>query len=121
MYIGSAVVNVRAPDAPFAKSATVSLVLWSPSTSIWLNVRLTALEIDDCSTAWCTSASVVMNASIVAMSGCIMPAPFAQPPTVTVRPSTSNCTAYSLWCVSVVMIDFANSVPPSSLSSIVGM
>ena len=92
----SSAVSSPAPDAPFAKSATVSLVLWSPSTSIWLNVRLTECESDDCNSDCSTFASVVMNASIVAMLGCIMPAPFVQPPTVTVCPPTSSCTAYSL-------------------------
>ena len=56
-----------------------------------------------------------MKDSIVAMLGWIIPTPLADPPTVTTRPSISSETAASFSCVSVVMIDRAKSLPPSSL------
>ena len=61
-----------------------------------------------------------MKHSIVAMFGWIIPAPLAIPPTVTVCPSISTCTARSLVCVSVVMMARARSCPPSSERRIVG-
>ena len=59
----------------------MSLVEHSPSTVIALNVRPATSRSALSSSAGSTFASVVMNASIVASIGSIMPAPLAMPPT----------------------------------------
>ena len=59
----------------------MSLVEHSPSTVIALNVRPVTSRSARSSSAGGTAASVVMNDSIVASIGSIMPAPFAMPPT----------------------------------------
>ena len=101
------------PDAPFARTSSVSFVLVSPSTEIALNVRSAALSSVARSVAASTRASVVTNARSVAMCGWIIPAPFATPPRRTgprARP-TSRCA--SLGFVSVVMIARAIASPAS--------
>ena len=55
-----------------------------------------------------------MNDSIVAMSGWIMPAPFAMPVTVTGTPSTVTRRDAPFGTVSVVMIAFAAANQPSA-------
>ena len=54
-------------------------------------------------------ASQVMNASIVAMFGCIIPEPFATPAVVTISLSNVSVTTHVFVSLSVVNIDFAKS------------
>ena len=84
------------------------------STVTRLKVVPTAERSAASQAALVSGASVVMTASIVAMLGAIMPLPFAMPPTVYVRPSTTTSAAASLATVSVVMMAFAASGPPSA-------
>src|SRR5260370_28590546 len=68
-----------APAAPLARTSSESFVEVSPSMLIALNVRaVTSLSVF-CSREGAMAASVVTNASVVAMFGWIMPAPLAQP------------------------------------------
>ena len=99
---------------PVAASTKLSLVDVSPSTVAPLNDTSATSRSSGCRTARATGASVAMNASIVAMSGWIMPAPFAMPVTVTVAPSIVACRDAPLGTVSVVMIAFAASNQPSA-------
>ena len=62
---------------------------------------------------WGTLASVAIKASMVAMSGRIIPAPFDIPVSVTVLPSTSICRETSFGRVSVVRMAFAARGQPS--------
>src|SRR5216110_2704775 len=71
------------PEAPPARSRTVSLVLVSPSTEMALKLRSTTRRSSGCSPAGSPTASVVSTASSVAISGWIIPAPLAMPPTGT--------------------------------------
>ncbi len=71
----------------------MSLVLVSPSTVSWFQVRAAAGRRRPARTAGSTAASVRMIESIVAIPGWIMPTPLAQPLIVTERtanPSTSG-------------------------------
>ena len=61
-------------------------------------------RVSGASSAAAIGASVATNDSIVAMSGWIIPAPFAMPVTVTGTPSTSTRRDAPLGTVSVVMI-----------------
>jgi hypothetical protein len=90
------------------------LVEVSPSTVIRLNEPPTASIKQDCNKSLSSPASVTTNASMVAISGRIIPAPLATPVTVTVCPSTSSCREAPLGTVSVVMIPYAASTQPSS-------
>src|SRR2546425_5019871 len=92
------------PDAPPASSRTVSFVLVSPSTEMALKLRSATRRNSGCSPAGSPTASVVSTASSVAMSGWIMPAPLAMPPTVTIPAGVSKRTAQCLGRVSVVMM-----------------
>ncbi len=74
-----------------------------PSTVISLNECPTALARAACSAGGDDDASVVNTASIVAMFGESIAAPFAMPPTM--KPLASTTT--SLVLVSVVRIAFA--------------
>src|SRR5262249_7682921 len=83
---------IVAPLAPLAMTTTVSLREGSPSTVMALNVSSTTWVGARFSSGCGTAASVVTNASMVAegaMSGPIMPDPFAIPPIVTVLPPTT--------------------------------
>ena len=75
-----------APARPVAASSNVSEVDVSPSTVMQLKLRATALF----KSAWRIRAgkraSVKKNASMVAMSGAIMPDPLAKPLILTVPP-----------------------------------
>ena len=75
-------VIVGPPAAPLASRRHVSFVEVSPSTVTQLKVLSVTRESAGCRSAASTGASVVRNASSVAMSGWIIPAPFAMPPTV---------------------------------------
>src|SRR6266567_3534651 len=68
---------------PVAKASKVSDVEVSPSMVTALKVSSTLLLSSDCSAPAATGASVNTNASMVAMSGAIMPAPLAMPLIVT--------------------------------------
>ena len=112
------------PAAPLARTMTASLVEVSPSIVTWLKVRSTAGRRSSASACDAIGASVVRKASMVAICGWIMPAPFAMPPMRISRPSSSRAvTACSLGRVSVVMIARAASVPAPSVrrSSSVGI
>ena len=76
---------VSGPARPEAMSTMVSLVLVSPSTETLLKVASTARFRSFFSTAGEAFASVKTKPSVVAMSGWIIPAPFARPSTVAVR------------------------------------
>ena len=103
---------------PLASTSTVSLVDVAPSTVMTLNDALTASRRAACRVPGSTAASVVHNASIVAMFGASMPAPFAMAPTV--KPSAR--TSASLGTVSVVMMAraaaAADSDPPARAPTI---
>src|SRR6266566_6054059 len=103
------------PDAPPASSSTVSLVLVSPSTEMALKLRSATRRSSGCSAAGSPAASVVSTASSVAMSGWIIPAPLAIPPTVIMPAGVSKRTAQCLGRVSVVMMARAASGPPSAV------
>ncbi len=68
------------PAAAFARTATVSLVLQSPSTVMQLKVFPTVSRSARRSRAARMAQSVVMKQSMVAMFGAIIPEPLAMPP-----------------------------------------
>ena len=80
---------VRRAAAPDARTKTVSLVLVSPSTDSWSQVRAAAGRSRLHRTSGATAASVSTTDSIVAMFGWIIPTPLAMPVTVTVTGSPS--------------------------------
>ena len=88
--------STATPEAPFASRKTQSLVLVQPSTEIALNEPSTASASTRRSVAGGTSASVVTCASVVAMSGRIMPAPLAMPPIRTLPPASVTAARASL-------------------------
>ena len=79
-----------APEVPVANSRAVSLVEVSPSTVTLLNVVRTCRPSMARRTFWWISASVTIKASMVAMSGAIMPDPLAIPAMRTLWPSISH-------------------------------
>ena len=87
-----------------ASRKTQSLVDVQPSTEMALNESAMASASTCCSTAGLTSASVVSWASVVAMSGRIMPAPLAIPPTRASVPPIVTAVSDSLAKASVVRI-----------------
>jgi hypothetical protein len=93
------------------------LVEHSPSTVIALNVTSVTAASARCSSAGSTAASVVTTASIVAISGSIMPDPFAMPPTRKLPAPVRTSTAASFGKGSVVMIARAADGPPSRASA----
>ena len=95
----------------------MSLVEVSPSTVIWLNVAGTTSASALRSTAGSAWTSVVINSSIVAMLGWIMPDPLAMAPMRQGLPPSVNSTAYSLGWVSVVMMAVAAAWLPAALAS----
>ena len=104
------------PAAAVATSAQASLVEVSPSTVMRLKLASTASPTIERNARGSTAASVAMNASIVAMSGRIIPEPLAIPVTVTVRPPRSRVRDAPLGTVSVVAMAAAASSQPSPLS-----
>ena len=72
-----------------AKTSSVSLVEVSPSTVIALNERALARVTIAWSTGAGIAASVKTKASMVAMSGAIIPEPLAMPETMRGTPSMS--------------------------------
>ena len=100
----------------------MSLVLMSPSTVSWFQVRSTARDSAVPRVPGSAVASVAMNASIVAMLGWIMPTPFAIPATITARgrasgPGSSRRTLAALGRVSVV-ISCSASVPNAASDAV---
>ena len=90
-----------------ASTNTQSLVLVQPSTEIALNESADACRSMRRRVACGTSASMVTCASVVAMSGRIMPAPLAMPPMRTRPPGRSTCVWASFGKRSVVRIALA--------------
>ena len=93
----------------------MSFVLVSPSTVIWLNELSTASRRARRRNDGATAASVVMNPSIVAMFGWIIPEPLHMPPMRTVRPPRSTSAWAVFGTVSVVMIARAAASPDCAL------
>ena len=111
------------PTCPFASASTVSFVLVQPSIdSSWNEASAAATNIS-CSASESTAASVVSAASMVAIEGASIAAPFAMPPTVTFVPSASSTRSRaSLRTVSVVrMASAARSPCAPSVSASSGM
>ena len=105
------------PATPLAITTTVSLVEPSPSIVtqlyVWSATRLSAPR----KNAGDTFASVVMNESIVAMLGSIIPEPLAMPEIVTCLRFTTTVVLAYLAKVSVVRIASAARLKPLALSS----
>ncbi len=89
---------------PVAKITKLSFVDVSPSIVAQLNETSAISRVIGVSTSAAIGASVAMNDSIVAMSGWIIPAPFAMPVIVTGTPSTATRREAPFGTVSVVMI-----------------
>ena len=89
----------------------LSFVDISPSIVILLNESATASLNADFNAPFSIAASVVKNASMVAMSGHIMPAPFAAPAIFTFVGPIFISVTISFGTVSVVMIALANFGP----------
>ena len=111
---GPSVVISVFPARPLAMMATISLVEVSPSTLSMLKVFCTSWLRAFCSISAEIAVSVVINTSMVAMLGWIMPLPLAMPPSRQVVPSISNSTAIFFMTVSVVIMAFAASSSPVS-------
>ena len=105
--------------APVAASSSVSLVEVSPSTVMQLKERSEASRSSARSTGAGSLASVATKASMVAMSGAIMPDPLAMPLIWTVTPPIRACRVASLGKVSVVMMAAAAAAQPSSANAAV--
>src|SRR3989338_1319018 len=104
---------------PLAKMILVSFVLISPSTVILLNDSDTLSLKASFKAFLSIQASVVKNASIVAISGDIIPEPFTAPPIMASFPPNLTATAISLCTVSVVIMALANLVPLVFFKSLV--
>ena len=91
----------------------MSFVDVSPSTVMRFRLSPTASRNARASKLGSTAASVVKNASIVAMLGAIIPAPLAMAPIVSVSPPSEKRTRASLGRVSVVRMARAASAPAS--------
>ena len=76
------------PDVPVAASSTVSLVEVSESTVMRLKLFSTDAARHSCAVGESTAKSVNTKASMVAMSGAIMPLPLAMPVTWALVPAT---------------------------------
>jgi len=101
------------PEAPLASTVTVSLVDMQPSESSRSKLTRVAARSARSTVAESTTASVVSTTSMVASAGASMPAPLAIPPMRQPLPSTTTC----LLTLSVVMIAWAASSPPSAVSA----
>ena len=102
---------------PVATTTKLSFVDVSPSTVAPLNDTSATSRAIVASSARSTGASVATNASIVAMFGWIMPAPFAMPVTVIGAPSIVTRRDAPFGTVSVVMIVRAAAPHPASASA----
>ena len=92
------------PAAPVANSSTVSLVEVSLSTVVQLKLRSAPADTRACNGPAGIAASVNTKQSIVAMSGAIMPLPFAMPVIRTVEPAMVAVRVDAFGKVSVVMM-----------------
>ena len=92
-----------------AKASKVSDVDVSPSMVTALKVSATLSKTIFCRAAAATGASVKTNDNMVAMSGAIMPAPFAMPLIVTLALPSFAVAVATFGKVSVVMMAFAAS------------
>src|SRR5258706_6268085 len=101
------------PAAPLASTSTVSLVLVSPSMVSALKVASAAPRSARRRSAGSTARSVARYASIVAMRGMIMPAPFAIP--ASAKPRPRRWTSFAT--VSVVRIASAARSKPRGESA----
>ena len=97
------------PEAPLLITITVSLVDMQPSLSTRSKLSPAGLGQLITQPAGSTTASVVINTSMVARPGASMPAPLAMPPTD--QPSSASWPAWPP--MSVVMIASAAACPPS--------
>ncbi len=96
-----------AAAVPVAKASKVSEVEVSPSMVTALKVSSTPLFNSDWSAPAAIGASVNTNASMVAISGAIMPAPLAMPLIVTFALPSFTVAVATFGKVSVVMIALA--------------
>ena len=108
-------VIISFPAMPFARTTTISFVDVSPSMLIILKVSVISLERAFCNIEGAIATSDVINTSMVAIFGWIMPLPFAIPPMRQVFPPSSNSTATDFLTVSVVMMPSAARSLPSAL------
>ncbi len=97
----------RAAAVPVAKASRVSDVEVSPSMVTALKLSTTPSARRRCSAGAAIGASVNTKASMVAMSGAIMPAPLAMPQMVTVVLPIFASAVAPLGKVSVVMMALA--------------
>ena len=97
-------VTGRSAACPLAANTKLSLVDVSPSIVTRLNDASPISPTSARSTEPASGASVATKASIVAILGAHIPAPFAMPVTVTFVPSTSTRREAAFGTVSVVMI-----------------
>ena len=104
------------PAAPVAASTQASLVEVSPSTVMRLNDTATASCSRRRASTGSSGASVATKASMVAMSGRIIPAPLAMPVRVTGTPSRSSRRVAPLGRVSVVRMAREARSQPSAVS-----
>ena len=103
------------PAAPVAASSTVSLVEVSESTVIRLKLASTDRPSASCRTGAGTARSVNTKASMVAMSGEIIPEPLAMPATLAWVPATGAHAP--LGKVSVVLMASAAARQPAGAAS----
>src|SRR3981081_855125 len=96
-----------AAAVPVANASSVSDVEVSPSMVTALKVSSTPLFNSDCNAPAVIGASVNTNASMVAMSGAIMPAPFAMALIVTLALPSFTVAVATFGKVSVVMMALA--------------
>src|SRR6478752_6430543 len=99
-----------AAAVPVAKASRVSDVEVSPSMVTALNVSSTLSLSSACSAPDAIGASVNTNASMVAMSGAIIPAPLAMPLIVTFALPSFTVAVATFGKVSVVMMAFAAAI-----------
>src|SRR5258707_3358033 len=99
-----------AAAAAVANASSVSDVDVSPSMVTALKVSSTPLCSSDCNAPAAIGASVNTNASMVAMSGAIMPAPLAMPLMMTFALPSFTVAVATFGKVSVVMMAFAASI-----------
>ena len=102
-----------APNLFVATTITVSEVEVSLSTVTLLKVSSAIFDTSDWRVCCSTDASVNINASIVAISGAIIPEPFANPAMLIVDPPISTEVPAPFEKVSVVMIARAAPSIPS--------
>ena len=103
--------------SPFAITSSVSLGLIWPSTEMRLKPLPAAARVAASRSSGSTQASVVTYASIVAMSGRIIPAPLAAAPMVTSPEVSASRKVPPFAKASVVRMASPKAVPPSEVSA----